>query len=903
MHKVTHYLLTTDKSSSRRLRRIVAERYPMLGVVIGTWSELLTFLWENYHLPKIIDVWDSTLRDSARIIPDAFWSKSLEVAEKETLQTVSNALSKLLEGKEPGIPFRIDNLMFLPERAGRHLIDLVRLYEKMGNVLPAHLSAISTLLLTDKPVTSRQVIVYHGDNIKKLSPWQKALLNKIAIDSAAPMDPQLETLYRLSGDIVGAGNPNTALFHFQNELFNIISGQTKRDDSIQWVAARDYLEEVDVTAGMIQTALIRDTSLRYEDIGLLLPTDSVYARAVRTSFESAGIPVSALTYKTSLRDIGRETVTNFLLALREPAPLMALASLVTSPLMPWTTERGVVLATSIMGGDINVEELYYPLKHVKGETAGPTEIDEALLGLSRFITAGIGMEEHLGRARQTISEIRGLLQRVESIPWKEIMALSAPDEYSRQVKNGVTREGVAIFSENEEPWRQIRYLFILGFNHGHYPVVSGVSSVFTEADIQNLNTHLGYCLETLTEIAQHRRGLFKRQLMSASEHVTLFMSRRDGLGKTIHSAETLTFMAQLLEGTKSPEELVYDLDNVSDRDRIHLLSRAVKSKALESRTLSFDDINLSLDLLKLRTTKEGEQKPESPSGLETMIVSPLAWLFRRFNMEPKEWVPEKLDMMGKGTLAHSVFEQLFVPGKDLPNVCEIRRQIPLLLRNAIVELMPFLLSSEWRVEHRHLERDIEDAALRWGEILRHLKAKVSGVEVTLQGQLDGLPLTGNADLLLKLPNGRLYIVDYKKAKSKSRRERMNKGYDIQAHLYRVMLQTGGIAEENQMLESDINQCKQIGVMYYMLNDQVALADTSNWSGGKLGGFHELGEEISVNAMDLIKERICQLEQGIVALNSVEDEKWFEKNARMKPYALDNSPLIRLFMKYEQSLLY
>jgi ATP-dependent helicase/nuclease subunit B len=186
--------------------------------------------------------------------------------------------------------------------------------------------------------------------------------------------------------------------------------------------------------------------------------------------------------------------------------------------------------------------------------------------------------------------------------------------------------------------------------------------------------------------------------------------------------------------------------------------------------------------------------------------------------------------------------------------------------------------------------------VRWGEILLHLKAEVIGVEVTMNGRLNDLPLTGNADLLLKLPDGRLYIVDYKKSKSKSRRDRMGKGYDSQAHLYRLMLQTGGVAEDNPALAAAIGSCNQIGVMYYMINDQTALADTSGWSGGELGGFHELGNGISTNAMELINERIAQLEDGIVVMNSASDEEWFDKTAGTKPYALDSSPLIRLFMK-------
>lgn len=898
MYNVIHFLLTPDKSASRRSRRIVAENAARISIMVGTWPELVAVLQQNYHLPEPADTWEKSLQESASEITDAFWSKSLEVAEKETLAAVADALVKILEGTGPGRKLSSDVVGCLPERAGRHLHDLIRLHDKMGTILPAPLAAISALMATPKPVSSRQVVVYHRSDIQHLSLWQNALLKKISADCTTLPDTQLDMLHRSAFEMTGARAALGALSHFQNKLYSATSKKAERDESIQWVAARDYLEEAEVAAGMIQTALHLDPSLRHADIGVLLPTDLEYAQAVRGVFGHSGIPVSALTNETSLRDIGRETVLHFLLALRRPAPVMALASLVTSPLMPWSAEKGVMLATRIMGGDTDLDELHHLARHIESETIVPAELDAALLAFSRFMKTREGMEVHLGRARQTISDVRGMLLGVESLPWKEILTAAAPEEYFGSAENTLTREGIAIFSEREEPWRQVRYLFILGFASGHYPAATGVSAIFGESDLLILNEQLGYAIETRAETAQRRRDLFRRQLMSASKNVTILMPRRDGLGETIHPSETLTFMAQLLEGVQSPEELVYDLDSAADRDQVNLLAHAPESEPQSPRTPVSDDVSLPHNLLKLRSDKDGEQKPESPSGLETLMVSPLAWLFKRFNMEPKEWTPEELDMMGKGTLAHSVFEHLFALGKKVPTGSEIINKVPVLLQDAIGVLMPFMLSPEWRVERRHVERDIKDAALRWGEILLHLKAEVIGVEVTLHGRLDDLPLTGNADLLLKLPDGRLYIVDYKKSKSKSRRDRMGKGYDSQAHLYRLMLQTGGTKEENPALDAVIGSCKQIGVMYYMLNDQTALADTSGWSGGKLGGFHELGSGISTNAMELINERIAQLEDGIVVMNSASDEEWFDKTAGTKPYALDNSPLIRLFMKQE-----
>ena len=896
MYKTIHFLLTPDKSASRRLRRIVAENSAKIGVKVGTWPELVTFLLQYYQLPEPVNTWEATLQAAAQGIKDAFWFRSLEVAEKETLATVSDALLRLLEGSDPGSLLTPDISNCLPERPGRHLRDLMRLHEKMDSILPVQLSSILSLLSAHKPDSLRQVIVCHQSDLQHLTLWQKALLKKISADCTSQSDPQLEAIHCSVFKMAGASSSSSLLAHFQGQLFSATTEKIERDESIQWVAARDYLEEVEVTAGMIQSALDLNPSLRFADIGVLLPTDVEYVQSVRSVFRSAGLPVSALANETSLRDIGRETVLHFLLSLRKPAPLMALASLVTSPLMSWSKDKGTILATRIMGGDTDLDELRHLAQHIKSDSIIPAELDEALLAFSRFLKADGSMEIHLGRARKTISDIRGALQGAELTPWKEILAAAAPEEYFGCAENTITREGIAILSEREEPWRQVKLLFILGFVSGHYPVATGSSPVFGESDLQIMNEQLGYAIETRAETAQRRRELFRRQLMSASEHITFLMPRRDGLGETIHPSESLTFMAQLLEGVTSPEALVYNLDSAADRDQVNLLARASESPPQPPRALESDDVTLPHNLLKLRADKEGNQKPESPSGLETLMVSPLAWLFRRYNMEPKEWAPEELDMMGKGTLAHSVFEHLFAPGKKVPSASEIKKLVPSLLHDAISNLMPFMLAPEWRVEVRHLVRDIEDAALRWSEILLHLRADVIGVEVTLHGMLDDLPLTGNADLLMKLPGDRLYIVDYKKSKSSSRRERMKKEYDSQANLYRLMLQTGGVKEDNPAMTAAIGSCSDIGVMYYMLNDQTALADTTGWSGGTLGGFHELGNGISTKAMVLIKERITQLEKGIVALNSSSDEEWFDKTAATKPYALDNSPLIRLFMK-------
>ncbi len=176
-----------------------------------------------------------------------------------------------------------------------------------------------------------------------------------------------------------------------------------------------------------------------------------------------------------------------------------------------------------------------------------------------------------------------------------------------------------------------------------------------------------------------------------------------------------------------------------------------------------------------------------------------------------------------------------------------------------------------------------------------------GTEVNLTGTLDKLPLHGKTDLLISLPGGRMFVVDYKKSKSKKRRIQMKKGWDSQASLYRIMLKTGGVKDENKKdIAKAIKAAKDVGVLYYMMNDQTILADTAKWIGRDIAGVEEMGPEISQNAMARMHERIQELQNGILCLNCECDDKNIEKETGLAvKYALEKSPLVRLFVQEEE----
>ena len=83
-----------------------------------------------------------------------------------------------------------------------------------------------------------------------------------------------------------------------------------------------------------------------------------------------------------------------------------------------------------------------------------------------------------------------------------------------------------------------------------------------------------------------------------------------------------------------------------------------------------------------------------------------------------------------------------------------------------------------------------------------------------------------------------------------------------------------------------------------MTDQTVLANTRGWL-TNIGGVEEIHNNTAVKAMELIGTRINELKSGAISLNRAPDEKDCLDNKGIKAYALDSSPLIKLFMKEEE----
>ena len=763
---------------------------------------------------------------------------------------------------------------------------------------------IRELLAADRSNALHALRVTFVEGVPALTRWQRALLEKLNRDAGAgdATDKALATILK---DVLApeANAVPGALGVLQSRLYRPGDIKAPLDESVQWLGVRDFLQEAEVAAGMVQRWLAEDATLAPAQIGLLLPDDFEYSVAVEDAFRLGGIALSGLPAERWRRDLGREAVFHFLYCRHRPAPAMALAVVLSSPLMPWSREQGAQLAQAVMDGD-------YALKAPKGASAEsramlallregdsePATLAAALSSFASLLTAPEELAGHRVQARAAVDELCAALTNAREIEWSALKRAATPKLLTSGEAPDFNREGVTVWRESQEPWRPVRRLIVLGFAQDRYPAALKRNAVFSAQDLAAIVRCSGLPLETPSAELERRRDLFRRQLGAVAEAVTLLVPRRDATGKAQSPSESLVFMQRLFAGAETADELVIELDAAEGRARARQVALAAAAAPQAPRELVIADLEFGRDLVALRKDAEGKPKPESPSSLETLMVSRLTWLLRRLEAEPLEWVPEEAGPALLGTLAHEVFEGLFQADVPLPEREEIPGRVERLVEEALTRIAPFLRASSWVVERRHFTAQTIKAAQAWRDVIVGLGAEVVAAEEWLAGEWSGIAVHGQTDLILGLAGNRLLVVDYKRSKSTNRLKQMQKGFDSQASLYRAMLASGGLKNsENVALAQRLEAAGETGVVYYLLNDQVALADVAPPESAAIAQWRALDHDIASEALARIGRHLEEVRAGRVVLNRESDAEFFEKEAGIKPYALEVSPLTTLFM--------
>ncbi|MGQ3485928.1 PD-(D/E)XK nuclease family protein [Roseovarius pacificus] len=804
------------------------------------------------------------------------WSESLATAPDETTQTVEAgllALAHAIPSLDP-TDVALDNLP--AGRAQSHVTALRDLWRDLGT-LPGPLNTWRHVLqsraadaLEPLPLTGRECAF------------------------ATPLEAALEQALRAHHGNADGPPPHakategSALRNLQDR-FGRGSDSIAQDASFACYGLRDPHEEADFAAARAQ-AMLDDGRVDHPgEIGLLVPDSAAYPTALREAFDRVGLPISGLPAQGSRRDGTGEVLSLLLIALAGPSPRTALASLYITCGMPWSLETGRRMAREVIdrGWSRTASDLTGTSRELL-DALRPCHTPEQLFGRLGAI-ARAAPEAGLHPRIAALKAASG-----DTLDWPLLHRLAAPglvaaEGYDRFV------EGVSLFTEADLPWRPVRQLIVLGMAGRHWPRLPSSGPFFTEGEIAMMRD-AGLMLQGRQQKLARGLELFRRQLGGATEGLTLLVPALDLRGDRLTPSTGLALIAHML-GAEEPADLVVDLRSEPHEDWPVAASRATPVPNGGAPELPEDGLiriqrrvstpdRPGVDLMSLRATEDGPL-PHSPSRLETLLVSPLGWLLDELGAKDLTWAPETLDVMTLGTLMHQVLEDTFAEGAPVPEATELDAAIPGHLDAAIRRHAAWLTDAAWATERRSLLREARDICTAWADFLRKTGAGVLHNEIALKGEHGGLLLHGKADCLLKLPDGRILVVDHKRSSAGGRRERMTKGWDLQVALYRAMLER---PTEETALTRLVADGAQIVTAYHMLRDGTILSDSQ---GGDVPRVETAGEDASVNAMDHLAQVLAEVGAGTIRLNHADDAGTFDKDRGIKAYALD-TPLVAAF---------
>lgn len=828
------------------------------------------------------------------------WAESIAVARNETLRAVEQALRSVMFATTRLDPDEINLSGLDPQsRLARHLQGLVDVWRAADGALPddlhvvrhvlnsASADALEALPLVDHPQSDletalerhlREHLVSHHGFVPegRAQAWRDRMA---FLSSKGPAGSSLRRAIKgLSGEAVTPA---------------------PLDGSIQFLALRDYAEEAEFAAALAQKLVADGLSPR--DIGLLVPIDLFLCQHLDHAFARVGIPLSGLPGAGLRRDLAAETLLLLLVCVDRPAPAMALASLYTSPLMPWSVEIGRGLAREVMRGRYSpraanqlIGRSQSLFKLLGQETPGTPE--QLFLRLEQFVQTmndAPDVSDDVTALRRAIKSLREFQQ---ASPELNLVRLRREVSVCAGTAVPVSRnvEGVTVLVEGAAPWRPVRQLMVLGMASGRFPRSSSVSPFFLDSELTHLAERTGLKLPTRADQLRREVRLFQEQLSVASERCVFLHPWRSPDGKRQLPSAGLSLLARTIldpQKGQSIDDVTMLMQNpkLADGGRSLVGMGSVPAQAGAPTLPQDGKLLLGRDLFAVRRSSRGEAATQSPSRLENLLVSPLAWALAEFGAEPLVWAPEKFDPATAGTLAHEVFEHLFKKNALLPDEAAIDAVVPQLLAAVIRNRAPFLGASAWKVERQGLERDVIRSAKRWRTALEAAGASVLANEFDLAGMAFGLNLFGRVDCLLQLPGNRLLVVDHKKSSSPKRKARMSAGWDLQAALYRHMLY--GLVDGAADLLAALSSQPQIGIAYHLMNDSGILVH-----GFELGlaDFDVLTNDVAAEAEARLLERIGEARLGTITLNEAGDAKFYKSTANLSPYALENNPLVTAF---------
>ena len=796
--------------------------------------------------------------------PDPVWAESIATAPSETIPAISEALEDLiLATNDLRVP-DLEMLGDLPDgRARRHLTALIGLWGRMGDALPEGLGPVRHMLEIRNGRCLAQLPVVEGTLDPHAPAAFRALHHRLKREFGT--EPGFDT------QVIAPLGSRLRAIQGGIAAPEITAGPG--DDSLAFHGLRD--PEICAEFAAAQAGAFMKIGVAPGDIAVMTGGDS--GRLSR-AFAAQGVPFAGHPDEIPKRDVIGETALYLLMAKRGTTPAMALAALALSPLMPWEPKSGHELAESLMQDDF------------RGD---PVLQDPAHIELWKDIQSGTGSREKLCQMLDEIcdrleqgSEIRARISIPPGDGQPDWDMLFSSIRVEPGTMSGVRPDpnGVRLWSAGDAPWRSCKHLIVSDFTDGLYPDRPVGNPMFLENEIAVIRKTTGLHLHGRAERLEQGLSVFDRQLGSVLKSATFLVPWRDMAGLRLQPSVGLSLIARAFEEIDDATDLIEDLSALPPESwpiGYHRVSLVPELPELPEALL-FPDI----DLLKLRRKEDGTVRPQTPSRMESLLVSPLAWLLDEIGVRDMSWAEERIDIRQNGSIAHEVFENIFPKNRPIPDVDVLKENLPGIYEKAVERYAPFLRGSAWELERNGLRREIEQAVLRWREHMLALGAKVIGNEIWLAGVVNSIHLQGKVDAILELSNGDILVVDHKKSGTTGRRKRMAAGWDLQAGLYRDMM-ANPVPGRKDMSETLAG--RNVGIAYNLMNDGGVLV--SGLSLPASSQALDMGDHVNVIAEEQLTIRAWELAEGRIVLNTTEDEDFFEKEAGFTPYALTRGPAL------------
>ena len=871
------FILVPDALTASETRYSLAQRNTM-GTKVGSFSVLLGTLAELWLIePSELD-WDVALQEQALAMDDAFWAQSIRVDEPATVLELKASLQFLLNhlplGLQPAVIAAPAN------RYERYYNDLARLLARIGE-RPAQDQFAEQWLAEHQELCIEPLYVYPRLNTEQLYPWQQQVLNILAEKGWMQPEPDKYDFIQEPAPV----DDKAPIQRFAKTLFRP-GADTIPCESLYWLTCRDHVQEVEATTSLIQAAI--EKGVVPERIAVVVPRGGDQELWLEKHLEYAGIIASNVRPESGVFDWQAALIHDLLTSLVQRDIPMARMSVMINPLMPWWADIGHELAEQFSAGSELKPGIELGAERESMLDLLQSQPDETSAAALEWLNAIAGQCRTLGIKGLGNQRFKSLLENT-----RRLFELYEGQSFGEQIKQVIRQTPVATLESQED---RIRYLhavniiqegeplpfrvdelFVLGFNQGHFSYQPEHTGPIHREAWDQLAGKAGLAIPSVETSQQHWQEEFSELLGRVDNRITFLRAMNGHQGASMEPSDTLLDMALCFQPLKelAPEQLEQAVLKSG-----HPLLRTETIELKEPETPRLEDLKFDQQLLQtVRIKKDGSEKPESPSSLEKLMQSPLAWLLYRLGIQSRLWEPQAPDILVQGTVAHKVFE-LFADRQAEP-WSEIL--FDELFSKAIELDAPFLDSAQWRLKRTQLRNKVYKAINDFASWCQQENWQISEKELELQGELWGIQLKGFVDAVLTNGNQTL-IVDYKTSKHDRRLKQLDAGYDLQTLIYR------------QLYEQK-NRGNTVMSGYYTLNDSTLLADQSLNPSSQMAIVQPEPalDDQSANAVALVKDRLSDLKSGTIKLNQTSDDKtWSDRG--IKAYALTDNPVVSRFTR-------